>query len=398
MIRDGSNALLRPHDGLTAANLLVVRGILAYGRGQLPEARALLEEAARADPLLDEVWLILGRTVRLGTAPGFEERERKYRVEEESYTQGLLRDQGFVPYLFRRGALRVSRGHYFAEHGRDPSPDFAAAEKDLNDALEKDPTSFDIRLRRGQNRTFRGVYERPPASDPLEHFRLAEAEYQELTLRSAEPRLPEAWRGLGGVRFHRGEYLCTLGRDPAPEFSSAQTAYEKLLQISKADYDISGAHAGLGQLFSTWATHLWKTNRDPSEMFQKGAGHLATATKLHPQDSWYLRLRATCLVSRAEYRESRSEDPFPDYALAEDDLQRAIELRKDFTSAWRERAQLRFGRGAAWEKRGQKERARQDYSASANDYLETLSLNRLLQADLEPRLAEAKKRAAHLGD
>jgi len=54
---------------------------------------------------------------------------------------------------------------------------------------------------------------------------------------------------------------------------------------------------------------------------------------------------------------SRSEDPFPDDALAEDDLQRSIEMRRDLTSAWRERAQLRLGRGAAWEKRGQNERA-----------------------------------------
>ena len=122
------------------------------------------------------------------------------------------------------------------------------------------------------------------------------------------------------------------------------------------------------------------------------------ATKSQPKDSWYLRLRATCLVSRAEYRENRSEDPFADYALAEDDLQRALELKKDFTSAWRERAQLRFGRAASWEKRGQKERARQDYSAAAADYLETLSLNRRLQSELEPRMAEAKKKAAELGE
>jgi len=120
MIRDCSEILSRPPGGLSPAHLLVVRALLAYGRGQIPEARTLLEEAARVDPLLDEVWLILARTVRLGTASGFEERDRKYRAEEESYTQGLLRDQGFVPYLFRRGQLRMSRGHYYAEHGRDP--------------------------------------------------------------------------------------------------------------------------------------------------------------------------------------------------------------------------------------------------------------------------------------
>ena len=398
MIRDCSNVLGRPQDGLTAANLLVVRGILAVSRGQVSEARALLEEAARADPLLDEVWLILGRTVRLGTAPGFEERERKYRAEEESYTQGLLRDQGFVPYLFRRGFLRMSRGHYFAEHGRDPSPDFAAAEKDFCGALEKDAASFDIRLRRAQNRTFRGVYERPPVSDPLEDFKQAEADLVELTSRPFCKEMPDAWRTLGGVRFQRARYFLSQGRDPVPEFGSAAEALEKSLHISKADGDIAASHANLGQLYSIWATHLWKTNRDPADLFKKTEDHFAAAIRSQSQDPWYLRLRATGLVSRAEYREARSEDPFPDYALAEHDLLKALELKKDFTSAWKERAQLRFGRAAAWEKRGQRERARQDYSASANDYLETLSLNSLLEPELGARLTEAKKKASELGE
>jgi tetratricopeptide (TPR) repeat protein/tRNA A-37 threonylcarbamoyl transferase component Bud32 len=397
IVRDCSTVLARPQDGLTPANILVVRGMLEYGRGRLSEARGLLEEAARADPLLDEVWLILGRMARLGATPGFEERDRKYRAEEESYTQGLLRDQGFVPYLFRRGQLRMSRGHYYAEHGRDPSPDFAAAEKDLSQALEKDPSSFEIRLRRANNWMFRGVYERPPISDPLEDFARAEADLVELTLRPPTPQTPSVWISLASVRLHRGKHLLGQGRDPVPDFASAQAALEKSMQSARKDYDASGTHANLGLLFSTWAAHLWKTNRDPIDLFKKAEEHFAAALKVHPRDHWYHRLRATCLVSRAEYRESRSEDPFPDYVLAEDDLQRAIELRSDFTSAWRERAQLRFGRGAAWEKRGEKERARMDYSASANDYLQTLSLNALLKPELEPRLADAQRKAAQLG-
>jgi tetratricopeptide (TPR) repeat protein len=232
----------------------------------------------------------------------------------------------------------------------------------------------------------------------MEQYRLAEADFLDLSARPVNPRMPEVWRNLGAARLERGRYLLSQGRDPVPEFASAQSDLEKSLQISKTDADIGAAHAFLGRLYATWASHFWKTNRDPADLFQKAENHFAVATKLQPQDSWYRRLRATGLVSRAEYRESRSEDPFADYALAEDDLQRAIEQRKDFTSAWRERAQLRFGRGAAWERRGQKERARQDYSAAANDYLETLSLNRLLRSELEPRLAEAKKKAAELGE
>jgi tetratricopeptide (TPR) repeat protein len=245
---------------------------------------------------------------------------------------------------------------------------------------------------------FRGVYERPPVSEPLEDFRLAEADLLELTARPFNNQMPDAWRSLAGVRLQRGRSLLSQGRDPVPEFTSAQAALEKSLQISKGDVDIASAHANLGQLFATWATHYWKTNRDPADLFKKAEDHFSAATKSQPKDPWYMRLRATSLVSRAEYRESQSEDPFADYALAEDDLGRAIGIQKDFTSAWRERAQLRFGRGAAWEKRHEKDRARQDYSASANDYLQTLSLNSLLEPELGARLAEAKKRASDLGE
>jgi tetratricopeptide (TPR) repeat protein len=232
----------------------------------------------------------------------------------------------------------------------------------------------------------------------MEDFRLAEADLQEITPRPFNNQMPDAWRSLGGVRLQRGRYLIGQGRDPVPDFISAQAALEKSLQISKGDVDIASAHVNLGQLFATWASHFWRTNRDPVDLFKRAEGHFAVATKSQPKDPWYMRLRATGLVSRAEYRESQSEDPFADYALAEDDLGRAIGIQKDFTSAWKERAQLRFGRGAAWEKRHEKERARQDYSASANDYLQTLSLNCLLEPELGARLAEAKKRASDLGE
>jgi tetratricopeptide (TPR) repeat protein len=227
---------------------------------------------------------------------------------------------------------------------------------------------------------------------------MAEADLQELTPRASSNQMPDVWRTLGGVRLQRARFLLGQGRDPVPEFASAQAAFDKALLISSGKGDIAAAHAMLGQLFATWASHLWRTNRESAELFKKAEDHFAVAIQSQPQDAWYLRLRATGLVSRAEYHESRSEDPFPDYALAEDDLQRAIEMKRDFTSAWRERAQLRFGRGAAWEKRGEKERARKDFSASANDYLETLSLNSLLEPELGARLAEARKKASELGE
>jgi tetratricopeptide (TPR) repeat protein len=398
VVRDCTRLLDRPPKELDEAQLLVARAMLAFGRGQPDDARKYLEDAARADPLLDEVWHILGRAARLGTASTIDDRERKYRAEEESYSKGLERDKGYLPYLIRRGRLRVSRGHYMAEHGRDPTLDFDHAEEDLNQALEKDPASVDALLGRGQGRLYRAVYKMPPGADPLGDYAQAVKDLDELLRRPPHAQTWQAWHLKGDTLFLRGRYLGTRGRDPVRDFSAAKGALLKTLEISRSDQEIAGARASLGQLLAGWASHAWRSGQDPEALFKEAEDHFARAFKVLPDNQWYLRWRATGLVSRAEYHESRGQDPFTDYALAEDDLIRTIRMQKDMTTAWKERAQLHFGRGAAWEKRGEKERARREFSASAQDYLQAFSLNPALQADLGGRMTEAQKKAAELGE
>ena len=100
-----------------------------------------------------------------------------------SYTQGLKGDKGYLPYLIRRGRLRVSRGHYMAEHGRDPTADFDLGEQDLNSALEKDPASVEALWGRAQGRLYRAVYKMPPGADPLGDYAQAEKDAEALTRR-----------------------------------------------------------------------------------------------------------------------------------------------------------------------------------------------------------------------
>jgi tetratricopeptide (TPR) repeat protein len=375
----------------------VTRGILAACRGQAIEARALLEHAAQIDPLLDEVWQILGHLARVGTATSIDERERQFRAEEETYAQGLLRDKGYVPYLVRRGHLRVARGHYRAEHGRNPTPDFDLAEQDLTQAIEKDPASVDAPMGRARGRFYRGVYKSPPGSDPREDYRLAEADLEELTRRPPHARSAEAWLLRGNLRFYRGKYLGEHGQDPLAEFKGATAALEKAIELGRSDQIFADAQAQLGQGVAGWAAWAWRTGQDPTSLYKEADQHFSLSFKYVPNSPWAKRWRATGIVSRAKYREARSEDPLPDYSLAEDDLCQAIRGQKDMTSAWKERAQLHFFRASVWEKTGQKERARQDFAAAAQDYLEALSLNPLLDSELGPRMKEAQKKAAELG-
>jgi len=398
ILRDCSALIDRPPKELSEAQLLVTRGMLAASRGQAAEARALMENAARVDPLLDEVWQILGRLARLGTASTIDGRERQFRTEEETYTQGLLRDKGYVPYLVRRGHLRVARGHYMAEHGRDPTSDFDLAETDLTLAIEKDPASLEARLRRARGRFYRGVYKMPPGTDPREDYRRAEEDLEEITRRPPHALSSEAWVLRGGVRFYRAKYTGEQGQDSTADFSGGKAAFVKALELARSPALTSDAHAQLGQILAGWAAWAWRRGQDPSALYKESDEQYALAFKSPPDSPWAKRWRATGLVSRAKYRESRGEDPLPDYALAEDDLYQAIRGQKDMTSAWKERAQLHFDRAAVWEKRGQKERARQDFASAAQDYLETFSLNPRLESELGARMSEARKKASELGE
>jgi len=398
ILRDCTTVLERPPRELGDAQLLVARGLLACCRGQAAEARALLENAARVDPLLDEVWQILGRLARVGTASSVDERERQFRTEEETYTQGLLRDKGYLPYLVRRGHLRIARGHYRAEHGRDPVPDFDLAEEDLTQAIAKDPASLDAPLRRARGRLYRGVYKRPPGSDPQEEYRKAEADLELLIRRPPHDLSGEAWLLKGGVLFQRAKYLGDHGQNPVADFTNSKAAFAKAIEFARNAQTVAGAHAEIGQVVAGWAAWAWRSGQDPTPLYREADDHFNLAFKSLPDNPWFKRWRATGLYSRAQYREARSEDPLPDYALAEDDLCQAIRLQKDMTSAWKERAQLHFGRASAWEKRGEKERARQDFAAAAQDFLETFSLNPLLESEFGARMKEAQKKAAELGE
>jgi tetratricopeptide (TPR) repeat protein len=398
LIRDCARLVDGPRQDLDEAQVLVARAMLAFARGQPAEARSVLEEAARADPLLDEVWQILARASRLGTASTIDERERKFREEEESYSQGLERDKGFLPYLIRRGHLRVARGHYMAEHGRDPTADFDLAEADLNRALEMESSSFDALLWRCLGRLYRAHYKMPPGADPLEDFRRAEADAEALTRRPPQPQTWQSWRIKGDTFFLRGKYLAAHGRDPKPDFVAARTTYRKALEIGRGNQEIAGSHANLGQLLGEWAAHLARGGQEADAAFKESEEHFARSVKMLPDNPWYLRWRATVVVARAEYREARGGDPFTDFALAEEDLARTVRLQKDMTSAWKERARLHFSRASAWEKRGEKDRAQREFAASAQDYVEAFALNPSLQRDLAGRMKEAQRKAAELAE
>src|SRR5262249_14596259 len=157
--------------GLSDAQLLAARGILAHFQGRQEEARELLERAVKMAPLLDEAWETLARVIgRAGIGSTDREIERKYLEEEKSYTEALLRDRGFIPYLILRAGVRLDRGNYRSNRGENPLPDYQAAEEDYTEVLRLNAESQEGWNRRAILRTLRGIYLSTRNQDPLKDF------------------------------------------------------------------------------------------------------------------------------------------------------------------------------------------------------------------------------------
>jgi hypothetical protein len=170
------------------------------------------------------------------------------------------------------------------------------------------------------------VYKSPPGSDPREEYRLAEADLEELTRRPFHARSAEPWLLMGNLRFYRGKYLGEHGHDPLADFKGATAALEKAIELGRSDQTFADAHAHLGQGGAAWAAWAWRTGQDPTSLYKEADQHFSQSFKYVPNSPWAKRWRATGIVSRAQYREARSEDPLPDYSLAEDDLCQAIRI------------------------------------------------------------------------
>src|SRR5262249_9555434 len=112
------------------ARTLAARGILAFHRGRLDEARDLLGRAVATDPLIDEAW---------ETLAGAHAVAHRNEAAEETYTRALALDRGYAPHLVGRCEVRVLLGRE------------SEAAADADRAVGIDPSSTGARLCRAES-------------------------------------------------------------------------------------------------------------------------------------------------------------------------------------------------------------------------------------------------------
>jgi len=405
-----------PRAWVTAANVLAARGILAYHRGEFPEAIRTLQEAVKQDPLIEEAWETLGETIGKRPILGTEEKLGRSLEVEQLYTRALSIDRGYLPHLRGRARARFFVACYRSDSGKDPIADFAAGEGDLAQALAGSPGDFELWLQRGNLRRTRawhrvshgedptadlagaeedlavavrvgkdqprvwvaraglrslmGYCRKVSGADPLADYAAAEEDFtQALRL---DPQRANTWRLRGNLRVIRGAYRMNVGRDPLPDFASAAEDLETALRLRK---DVAGAWCDRGELETWRGVYRMSRGEDPLPDFAAAEKDFEEALRLHPDEGWALDQRSTMSLHRGLWRLKQGHDPLPDFAAAEKYASGMLALWKGFPVSWERNARLRLERGVYRMSRG--EDPLPDFASAQKDLDEALRLNGL---------------------
>jgi len=334
-------ALERALGGFSEASALAARGILAFHRGAIPEARELLEKAVGRDPLLEEAWETLALAamapVTMGTP--VDALERAWADAERAYSEGLARDRGYLPHWLGRGGIRTARANLHWDTGRDPSADFAGADADFAEALRLRP-SADLFIRRSSLYTSRGSYDGRHGRDPMPFWKKADDDLREAI--RLDPRSGLAWSRLSYNCRGRGEYLVERGRSAQGEYGIAEEYIAHALEIDPRD---GSAWMNRGAMLACRGMERAARGEDPREDFDRAEQAYNEALRFDKLVRGPWERRGYLRLQRARWTLARGGDAATDLRLAEEDLTRCIEVSSRFTMARLARAMVRRTRG-----------------------------------------------------
>jgi len=400
--------LERALGGLSEANARAARGILAFHRGAIPEARELLEEAVRRDPLMEEAWETLALTALapINQSTAVDVLERAWADAERAYGEGLAKDRGYLPHWLGRGSVRAARANLHWDTGRDPRSDFAGAEEDFAAAFRLAPGA-DAFLRRSALYSSQGAYDGRQGRDPTAAWKKSDDDLREVL--RLQPSTGVAWSRLAYNCRARAEYHVERGRSPLEDCSAAESYIARALEIDPHD---GSAWMNRGALLACRGMNRASKKEDPTGDFDLAEAAYNEALRYDKTVRGAWERRGYLRLQRARWRQTQGQDAAADLRGAEEDLTRCIELSPRFTMAWLARAMVRRSRGdlasaesdltqvlkvnptypEAWIERGHVRLAAGNRE-SCRDFDQGVSLDPTLDG---PVLKEARDRAAAL--
>lgn len=286
---------------------------------------------------------------RHGSAPSagqlLAQRLAQLDADEAKASEALSRNPQDAEAWVARGQARQWRGDVIREHGRNPLPDYAAADADFARALALAP-GWRPRIGLGMTAAQRAEFKMDNTIDPSSDLDVAEAHLRQAT---AHP----SWRlWTATVRFLKAAWRARGGADVTAELTTADGEYTQALETPLSREERAFTFANRGRV------------RVRLGRFDEAEADFARSLDLAPDYVW-------CWRQRAEARLAAG-----DRETAERYLTTALTLDPRHVRAWQGRGDLRFARG--------------DRAGAVADWQQALTLDPTLATVLTPKIARAR--------
>ncbi|MEK7867567.1 MAG: protein kinase [Planctomycetota bacterium] len=308
--------------GVTGAVANSARGLyLLYCQDvkRQDEGRALLEEALRLDPTLEEAHEALADAdLARGELEG----------AIEVYARASEADRGYVPFRLGSGRALTLRGQQVVRGGGDPVPSFEQAVAAYAEALDLAPEWPEAWIGRGRAHAEWGDWVGDQGQDPVPLLKLAVEDLDRalsLAPASVEARLARGW-----VRSVLGAQEADRGGDARPMYKLAVADYDAALAASGS----ANGYEGRGDVYRWWALEVKSRGEDPTSMFQAAIDDYTRALSLDVRSFGSWRRRGMVRMGAAIYRKTRGGDPFPAFPEALADLEKAKDLNPGHVGLW----------------------------------------------------------------
>jgi serine/threonine-protein kinase len=381
------------------AHILTVKGLLAFCRLELSDARHLLEEAVRKDPSLEEAWAALCEAgyrqanilARGSTKTKGEDVLHLYGEVESLYGKALSNDAGYTPHWIGRADTRRHRGFFLMTRGKDAIPDLLEAEADVSQALLLSPDSADAWFMRASIRQLVGVCRMDHGESPVKELTAAGEDLKVILARWSD--LPLAWRQSGGNSIEWARWRRRSGQDPLPEYAAAEEAIRHALLLEPQDFQ---PYADLGLIRMNRAQWQMSHRLDPLPDLAEAEKDFTDALRLGRQlvQGWEERGMVRSL--RGTYRMGKGGDGADDFAQAEEDLTEALRISPANGRVFAERGSARLHLGELQEKRKEIPTAIRIYTDAVGDFTRAFELNATLDSSYKAESDEARNRLAKL--
>jgi tetratricopeptide (TPR) repeat protein/predicted Ser/Thr protein kinase len=313
----------RPSAQLRPTHRKAAQGILAYYQSKIPEARAILEEVVREDPLLEEGWETLGLAARFEAyrAP-IEQQEELYARLESYYSSALAADRGYVPLWTGRGYARTHLADFLQDRGANPNEMMARAVEDYAEAARLAPGSAEVATARGITYMLRAGIRKARKESPVDEFAKADEELARAT--TLDPAYSKAWFHRGRLRHLWADYARRQGEDPLPNYAEA----ERLLSEAARLDPYSRALQSRGEVRDERAHHFMNRGENPLPDLQAAEEDYTKALQSAGATSQLYTSRGVTRLRRARLAQGLRDLPAAKSACAAalGDFQEAIRL------------------------------------------------------------------------